>query len=118
MKTIEAFLVVQKKVCLRQGSPFVACLDHVKIGVAENALEGILPLNGLRHPPTDTTCGWYIWGGVEFSGADDFFKPLHVHHLPDLMPGVIKYLGLAPGWRFLVHGEYEDLWFDTSLLNA
>ena len=26
-----------------------------------------------------------------------------------------KYLGLAPGWRFLIAGDYEDVWFDERL---
>ena len=29
---------------------------------------------------------------------------------------VKKYLGMPPGWRFLVSGNFEDIWFDQSLL--
>jgi hypothetical protein len=29
----------------------------------------------------------------------------------------MKYLGLAPGWRFLVAPGYKDVWFDAKLLN-
>jgi len=28
----------------------------------------------------------------------------------------MKYLGLAPGWRFLVAPNYEDVWEDYDLL--
>jgi hypothetical protein len=29
----------------------------------------------------------------------------------------VAYLGLAPGWRFMIgEGGYEDVWFDESLL--
>jgi hypothetical protein len=30
--------------------------------------------------------------------------------------GLTKYLGLAPGWRFLIAPGYEDVWFDEILL--
>lgn len=63
------------------------------------------------------TTGWYIWAGEEFSTDPDFFVPLHVKHLNEWCPVVLKYLSLAPGWRFLVTNDYEDVWQDKSLLD-
>jgi hypothetical protein len=88
----------------------------LKVGISSNVCAGILPLNGLRHSPTGDTTGWYIWAGEELSSAPDFFKPLHAAHLPEWCPAVQKYLGLPPGWRFLLAREYEDVWFDPTLL--
>ena len=51
------------------------------------------------------------------SDAPDYFKPLHVEHLKEWCPEVEKYLGLGPGWRVLIAGEYEDVWYDESLLD-
>ena len=70
----------------------------------------------MRHPLVGDTTGWYIWVGG-FSTEVDFFIPLHVKHLTELCPIVLKYLGLAPGWRFLLTENYEDVWEDKSLLN-
>ena len=64
---------------------------------------------------TTYTTVWYIWAG-EYSSESDFFVPLHVDHLIDWCPIVIKYLALAPGWRFLLTDDYEDVWLDDSLL--
>ena len=89
----------------------------MKVGIALNVREGLMPINGLRHPPEGDTTGWYIWAGEELSGEPGFFKPLHVEHLPNWYPEVQKYLGLPPGWRFLIAGDYEDVWYDESLLN-
>lgn len=75
-----------------------------------------MPINGLRHPPEGDTTGWYIYAGESLSDEPDFFKPLHVKHLDEWCPQVKKYLGLAPGWRFLIAGDYEDIWYDESLL--
>lgn len=77
----------------------------------------MVPINGLRHPPEGDTTGWYIWAGEELSTATDFFVPLHVVHLDEWCPGAIPYLGLPPGWRFLIADGYEDVWFDPSLLD-
>jgi hypothetical protein len=37
------------------------------------------------------------------------------HHTPR---GPSAFLGLPPGWRFLIAGEHEDVWEDPSLLNV
>ncbi len=76
------------------------------------------PINGLRHPREKIIDGWYLWGGGGIDQKDiDFFKPLHVQHLLEKRPVVLKYLGLPPGWRFQIDDKgYEDLWFDESIL--
>jgi len=108
----------QKEVCLRFGAEYEPLDLNLKIGVSENLLSGVLPLNGLRHPQEGGTCGWYLWAGEEFSEAPDFFQPWHVYHLVKRRPDLAKYLGLAPGWRFLIAGDYEDVWFDSTLLES
>ena len=104
-------------VCDRVGADFLASPDGLVVGLADNARTGLTPLNGLRTEPAGNATGWFIWGGTSFSQADDFFKPVHVAHLMELCPDVLPYFGLPPGWRFLVEGAYEDIWFDRSLLD-
>lgn len=109
-------LETQRKVCEEWGSEFVETLSSQKIGISENTRDNIFPINGLRHPPSGDTSGWYIWAGNEIGSSDDFFLPLHAEHLDEWCPIIEKYLGLAPGWRFLIAPDYEDVWFDASLL--
>jgi len=107
----------QKDICKKFGAPFVESPAYLKVGISRNVKEGIWPVNGLRHPIAGDTTGWYIWAGEEFSNDPDFFVPIHVEHLKEWRPEVIKYLGLRPGWRFLVgEGNYEDVWEDLTLL--
>ena len=113
----EGIYDLQKKLCKRFGAEFLSAPDELKVGISLNVKEGILPINGLRHPPEGDTTGWYIWAGEELLDSPDFFKPVHVAHLDKWRPQVKKYLGLAPGWRFLIAGDYEDVWFDESLLS-
>lgn len=98
------------------GSQLVMPAPTDKVGAADNVRKGIWPVNGLRHQPEGGTCGWYLWAGEELSPDPDFFVPVHVAHLSEWCPAVLPYLGLAPGWRFLIAPGYEDVWFDPSLL--
>ena len=89
-----------------------------KLGIALETI-GKKPINGLRHKEENGTNGWYIWCGEELSEKDDFFLPLHIEHIAEYLPEVQEYLNLPPGYRFLIDGQdYEDVWFDESLLNA
>lgn len=86
-----------------------------KLGFALGT-EGQIPINGMRYLPVGDTNGWYIWCGEHLPQDTDFFSPLHTVHLLDRCPELIPLLGLAPGSRFLIAGDYEDIWFDESLL--
>lgn len=109
---------IQRETCLRFGASFVASAGHLKIGISKTFNPAQFPLNGLRHPPEAGTTGWYIWSGEQFSADPDFFAPLHVSHLENRCPEIMKYLGLGPGWRFLVAPGQEDVWFDFGLLRV
>lgn len=106
----------QIEVCKSLGVEVRACHLGEKVGISQSALDGMLPLNGMRHSEENGTTGWYLWGSEEFSEKDDFFKPLHAAHLELRCPLALKFLSLPPGWRFLTDGVYEDVWFDANLL--
>lgn len=108
----------QDRICREYGAELTPSPPDMKVGIARNVLERLLPINGLRHPPVGDTTGWYIWAGEELSSDDDFFVPLHVSHLEEWCPEAIPFLGLPPGWRFLAAPGYEDVWFDPDLLNV
>ena len=89
------------------------------IGLGKGFDIGNGPINGLRNPVYDQTTGWYIWTGEDFDVNDDtFFEPVHLHHLIEIYPDMIKLLGLEAGWRFLIaeEGNYIDVWEDLSLI--
>jgi hypothetical protein len=108
----------QKRICSEYGAELLPSPPGMKIGIAKNVLDRLLPINGLRHPPVGDTTGWYIWAGEVLSSEDDFFVPLHVSHLEQWCPEAIPFLGLPPGWRFIAAPGHEDVWFDPDLLNV
>ena len=88
-----------------------------RVGIALET-QGQIPINGLRHPPEGNMSGWYLWSGEQFPSADDAFSPVHAQHLISLRPEVLKFLGLPPGYRFLLADDVVDVWFDPSLLEV
>ncbi len=108
--------LLQRRMCRRYATDFVESPPDFKIGIARNARPGNWPLNGLRNPPEGGTCGWYIWAGETLSSDPDFFEPLHVSDVPELLPQVFPYLALPPGWRFRLAEDHEDVWYDPELL--
>ena len=114
---MQSLLNAQHEICHKFGACFLPANDWLKIGLSKNFDPKQFPINGLRHPPEGDTTGWYIWSGEELSDEEDFFEPLHTVHLVERCPEIMKYLGLGPGWRFLIAPGYEDVWFDANLLN-
>lgn len=108
--------VEQIATCKHYSVSFMPAPLDSKVGFALQTADQN-PINGLRHPPTGDTNGWYIWGGKELSADPSFFSPLHTQHLLMRRPEVVKYLGLPPGYRFLIAGSYVDIWFDPTLLD-
>jgi hypothetical protein len=109
----------QKDLCKRLGLEWVESPPYLNVGIAKNVREGMMPINGLRHHEEGDTTGWYIWAGGEIPQDDPgFFVALHVEHLTEWYPEIFKYLGLPPGWRFLIDDKgHEDIWEDKSLLS-
>jgi hypothetical protein len=103
--------------CANRNVEFLAAPGTQNSGYATST-EGLIPFNGLRHPPAGDTTGWYLWCGEEFSEAPDYFAAIHTYHLYEMYPQFIPLLGLPPGFRFLIAGGYLDVWFDAALLKV
>ncbi len=108
---------VQQARCRAHRAPYLAAPPRAKVGIADLAESGRWPLHGMRHPPEGDTSGWYLWAGNDpMSTEPDFFVPLHITHLHQRCREVLPYLGLGPGWRFLLAPDHVDVWYDGSLL--
>ena len=107
----------QREICRRHGAEFLYAPLSLKLGLARDLQPSEFPLHGLCHPPESGTCGWFIWTGELDTTDAEFFAPVHIGHLPEGLAFVLPYLGLAPGWRFLLAPGYEDVWFDSTLLH-
>ncbi len=107
----------QRAFCQEHSAPYVAAPPDSKLGFALKTI-GFLPINGLRHPPEGETNGWYIWCGEVLLSNPDFLDPPHTRHLIDKCPQVIEFLGLPPGYRFMIANDHVDVWYDPTLLKV
>ncbi len=115
--TPEEIVKRQHEVCALYGAEHCPAGLNSIVGVSRNFDSGELPLHGLRHSLEGESSGWFLWAG-EYSSDDDFFQPVHLAHVVEDHPEVTDYLGLPPGWRFLIAGQHVDVWFDRTLLSV
>lgn len=110
----ESLQALQRRICRTYGAGFVPPAPGSKVGLAIQTL-GRVPIHGVRLTPTETTCGWYIHAGDEWSDEDDFYKPLCVDHLEDYCKFAMPFICLPPGWRFMTDGKgFIDIWQDAE----
>ncbi len=104
----------QKALCDKYGAEYSPISNYSFLSISKGFDPKSFPINGLRHSEMKSS-GWFIWSG-DYSDSDDFFETIHAHHMNDICDSVIKYLALAPGWRFLFDNDYEDVWYDPDLI--
>ena len=109
---------IQRALCARAGTIFAPIDWTLNVGISRDFYQETVPINGLRHPSENGTCGWYLWLGGDLPTNDpEFFQPVHAYHLIKEKPQILNYLGLPPGFRFLIDNQnYEEVWFDEKLL--
>jgi len=108
---------LQREICAKYGTWFEPCRGSDRAGLAISTLK-LTPSYGVRIANSDGSSSWYIWNGSRSESAD-FFQPVHVEHLVDHIPSVIKYLGLPAGFKFIIDDAgYEDVWFESEAPEA
>lgn len=80
---IEDIIKEQQAICNKYGAQYVGSNENLKLGIALNVKDNLVPINGLRVKLEEDTTGWYIWAGEEFSQNANFFVPLHVAHIDE-----------------------------------
>jgi hypothetical protein len=102
----ETIADIQRRICKAYGAEFIPPAPGSKVGIALQTMDRT-PINGVRTPPTETTCGWYIYAGDEWSDDPDFYKPICVEHMGEYCKFALPFLALPPGWWFHTDGQGE-----------
>jgi hypothetical protein len=98
----------QKAICEKYGMGVFPPEEMIAIAIESL---GKTPAYGTRMElPEGGDVSWFIHCG-EYSAATDFYQPIHVHHVSEMLPLVIKYLCLPTGAKFIIDTQgYEDVW--------
>ncbi|MGY3303790.1 hypothetical protein ACVK1X_003089 [Pseudomonas sp. PvR086] len=99
---------MQKIICEKYGMPVLPPEKIVAIAVQTL---GQAPIYGSRvELPEGGDVSWFIHCG-KHSAAIDFYQPVCVHHLSEMLPKVMNYLCLPTGSKFIIDTDgYEDVW--------
>src|SRR5262249_2972439 len=60
---------LQRRVCKAYRAEYTPPLPGSKVGIALQTI-GRTPIRAVRLPPTETTCGWYIYACDEWSSEE------------------------------------------------
>ncbi len=107
----------QKNICNQNNIKWTPVDQNLMIAINDSLFSESVPINGLRHPKTENLEGWYIWSGGEIpQNKIDFFYPIHIFHLIQEKPEILKYLGMPIGYGFQIdYNDYEDIWYDEKI---
>lgn len=102
----------QKNICKKYNSAFKPVAKNAKVAVAMGTV-GSQPVYGSRIDDGDEV-EWYIYCG-EYEDKDDFYEPICLDHLREILPQVEKYLALERGFNFIIDDKgYEDVWNESD----
>ena len=107
------YILSQKACCNHYGVEFHVCNEEQLIVVSEGVVDEKLEVEGVRYPSPNHMSGWWITTDL-YDGNTDSLKTIHASHLFEARPDLAPYLGLPYGYRFLLGGESEHVWFDPS----
>jgi hypothetical protein len=65
MKNLPDIVQSQRELCQKYQAECEPPDLGLKLGISKDFFSGKVPLNGLRHPAEEDTCGWYLcWRGI------------------------------------------------------
>ncbi len=100
-------------VCLRCGSQCRFIDEETMVAIAASTI-GNSPVYGVRLEAAPGAVEWFLWCG-EHRDDVDFYAPYHAKHLVEMLPLVVPYLALEPGFKFIVDDAgYEDVWRESD----
>ncbi|WP_407477514.1 immunity protein Imm33 domain-containing protein [Acinetobacter baumannii] len=109
-------LKVQKECCDHYEEKFFPVeLDQLVV-VSNGVLEGEIPIEGVRYRSPKHMSGWWLTSD-KYDGDIETLKNIHFTHILEKRPDLAIYMALPYGYRFILGGEEEHIWFDENALD-
>ncbi|MEI8644369.1 hypothetical protein P4S60_01650 [Pseudoalteromonas sp. Hal040] len=115
MIDINELTAVQHECCLNYKAKYTPIDQECMVVISDGVYEG-LPLEGVRYHSPKHMTGWWLTTD-EYNGDISSLKMVHFTHIVEYRPEVAIYMALPPGYRFMLGGEQEHVWFDEEVAN-
>ena len=103
----------QKACCEHYKTDFIPPTQEQLVTISEGVLEGAHEIEGVRYPSPDHMSGWWLTTDL-YNGDVGSLKTVHFSHIEEALPQVSQYMALPFGYRFVLGGESEHVWFDSK----
>lgn len=103
----------QSAICSAASSAYVQTQLIEMVVVSPDVEAGGAVEQGVRYPFGSPNSGWWIFGS-RYSGVIETMLRIHVGHLAQSFPGLVRYLALEPGFCFSLVPQ-PRVWFEEEV---
>lgn len=103
----------QKACCEHYNAEFTPPEQNQLVAISEGVLEGSHEIEGVRYPSPDHMSGWWLTTDL-YNGDVNSLKTVHFSHVAEARPEIAQYMALPFGYRFVLGGQNEHVWFDRE----
>lgn len=112
--TIDEVSNLQKECCDHYEAALIPPTEELLVVISKGVYEGVVPIEGVRYPSPKHMSGWWLTTD-EYDGNTESLITVHYSHIVEKRPEVAIYMALPFGYRFLLGGEEDCVWFDTEV---
>lgn len=106
----------QMRCCEHYKANFLGATDNQLVVVSSGVLSPSKEVEGVRYPSPSHMSGWWLTTD-EYDGDVNSLQTLHFQHIREKRPDLAIYMGLPFGYRFLLGGVDEHVWYDEVAAN-
>ncbi|MGH1542602.1 MAG: immunity protein Imm33 domain-containing protein [Arenicella sp.] len=110
MTDIETLLLTQKECCEFYDAVFSPINNEQLVVISDGVYEGD-PVEGVRYQSPKHMTGWWVTTD-RYNGDVDSLKTVHFSHIIEKRPDLAIYMALPSGYRFILGGADDSVWFD------
>ncbi len=104
----------QKECCEHYSAEFSPIVPTQLVTISKGIYEGVVPVEGVRYPSPSHMSGWWLTTD-EYDGNLDSLVTVHFQHIIEKRPELALYMALPFGFRFILGGDSESVWFEQEV---
>jgi hypothetical protein len=104
----------QQECCEHYGARYQPVKYEQLVTISQGVYEGNKPVEGVRYPSPSHMSGWWLTTD-EYDGNINSLVTVHFQHIVDKRPELALYMALPFGYRFILGGEDEHVWFEQQI---